>query len=117
VNRQSGVGIPNIWFPETPTYSYRSRDTAHAQYQSHYQNGLCRQLLPFTGHAINIEARNLVGWINGCNSTKINTLASKGAWSGSRDLLFKFCDLSVMGEARHFVFSLLDRSYYTADDE
>jgi len=38
--------------------------------------------LPFTGHTINIEARNLVVNMHTCNSTKNNILGSKEACQG-----------------------------------
>ena len=87
--------------------------------QFHYQNGQYTLLLLSTGHTINIEARNMVYVMHRCNPTKNNILASKGAWPGSRDLLFKcrdpFRNFST-GEARHFVFSLLDRSRWVLSD-
>jgi len=43
--------------------------------QFHYQNGLCRFLLPFTGHTYR-EARNMVCMMHRGNS-KNNTLESK----------------------------------------
>ena len=53
-------------------------------------------------------------------STLHNILGSKGAWPGSRDLLFRCRDpflTFLMGEARHFVFSLLDRPWRVLSDE
>ena len=62
--------------------------------------------MSFTGRIINLEAQNLVGRMN-CGILKNNSLWSKGAWSGTRELLFKFwnhlCNF-WMGEARHFYF-------------
>jgi len=48
-----GSAIPDVWLLQIPTYS----DTAHAQC-------LYKLLLSFTGHTINLEARNLVSRIN-----------------------------------------------------
>ena len=47
-------------------------------------------LLSLSGHAINIEARNLVGNMHRCSSTKITFRVKIGCglWSGIRDLLF-----------------------------
>jgi len=56
-----GSAIPNMWFPEIPTY--RSRDSAHALYHFYWQNGLCILLLPFIylSYTINLNAPNLMG--------------------------------------------------------